>query len=156
MVLFNIKLLDDQEIVISIYQGMIALDVHGTMLDTAGMLGTSGLTGLTGRSGHQYHRNHEPDQMASDWQVRDDEPMLFHENRQPQYPNSCIVPSVQEVERRRLRLRGTKYEFEKQAKNACYTLRHDVLGAVYEDVLNMCYEDVLLTGDLAIAYAYSF
>lgn len=78
---YNIKLLNDQEIVKSTYQGMIALDVHGTMLDTAGMLGTSGSPGLAGRSGHQYHRNHECDQMAADWQVRDTEPMLFHNAR---------------------------------------------------------------------------
>ena len=87
--------------------------------------------------------------MGAEWQVTDNEAMLFHEVRSPQYPQKCILPVTAESSRRnRRRLRSTSTISIEQAQNAC--------GDSSDQMYDFCIEDVLRTGDILIANGYSF
>lgn len=142
---------NNRAVVISNFKTMLSVDVHGQYNDMNGLLGTSNLSGLIGRDGvKQYNKDTEYNLMGMDWQVRDNDNMLFREALGPQYPESCLLPSKEEMSRRQQRhLRSkTSALFDHQAKQACSN--HS------QDVFNMCYQDVLLSGDLDMAYAYAF
>jgi hypothetical protein len=74
---------------------------------------------------------------GANWQVQLDEPLLFHDNRAPQYPISCIKPT------------GTQGWFnEGAARNHCKNR-----GALLT-LLDMCAYDVFVTGDPNVAFLY--
>jgi len=75
-------------------------------------------------------------EFALEWQVRDDEPMLFKEVRFPQYPNTCIPPEPKPTNR----LGFSSFEYE--AEKACAHWKHDK-----ED----CIFDVIATRDVLVA-----
>jgi hypothetical protein len=74
---------------------------------------------------------------GADWQVRSNEPALFHDNRAPQFPTSCIRPT------------GTQGWFnEAAARTTCMNR-----GALLT-LLDLCAYDVFVTGDPDVAYLY--
>jgi hypothetical protein len=75
-------------------------------------------------------------EFALEWQVRDDEPMLFNNSRYPQYPQQCIPP--QKMMGNRLGMSHMK----KTAEEVCAHWKEDV-----ED----CIFDVIATRDVLIA-----
>lgn len=79
---------------------------------------------------------------SMEWQVRDTEPMLFHDVEGPQYPEACEMPSEDRVERRRL----SSSVNQDEAEMAC--------SKVDESERESCVMDVIATGDLELADAY--
>lgn len=136
-VTYTIDLGDDELIEISSFLGMISVRVDAALAGTEGMLGVNGKVGMIGRDGMELT---DANEMGSQWQVRDNESMLFHEVRGPQYPESCTLPSESS---RRLAISGAVL---KQARDAC--------SSIDEDFVDFCIEDVLRTGDVAVAHGY--
>lgn len=67
--------------------------------------------------------------------------MLFHDIRAPQYPETCMLPSVSS---RRLRMTDRR-----RAEEAC--------AGVDGSMVDFCIDDVMLTGDSDLAHAaYGF
>ena len=80
--------------------------------------------------------------MPLEWQVTEEEPMLFATARAPQHPVKCVLPSPESKESRRLgetKARG-------KAEQAC--AHHS--GKVFEN----CVVDVMAVGDVAIAMGF--
>ena len=73
---------------------------------------------------------------ALEWQVRDDEPMLFQEARAPQYPTECMPPA--QIASNRLGMS----KLRKEAEQACAHWKED-----QED----CIFDVVATRDVLVA-----
>ena len=81
---------------------------------------------------------------AEDWQVTDQEPMLFHVARAPQYPAKCNMPPPTAASARRL---GQTIA-EGAAEKACSYK----VGKAFEN----CVSDVMATGDLELANADAY
>lgn len=110
-------------------------DVSGLMGDIHGnMFARDGVTDLS----------QDMLSFGQEWQVRDDEPMLFREVRDPQYPTKCILPDMREKEARRLSEGIT----EEAAKLACA----EYSGASFA----ACVYDVTATNDLDQADSGSY
>lgn len=139
--IFVIDLGKDNDITVSIWKSMISVKANAYLKGAEGMLGIHGMAGLVGRDGSIVVE--DPNQMGSAWQVRDTEPMLFHEIRAPQYPMECKLPKVQS----RLRRLGENDILYQRAKEAC--------ADVDDDMKEFCIEDVMLIGDEHVAVGYS-
>ena len=139
-VVYQIDLAGSGSITITNYRTMLSIKVNSYLSDTYGMLGHRIKTGLVGRDGETTVSEEE---MGAQWQVRDTEPMLFHElGTGPQYPESCVLPIVNSRQRR-LRTSDITYE---AAKTACET--------VDESMRQFCMEDVIRSGDVSMAHTY--
>lgn len=139
---FVIALGEEESIWITAYKQMISIEVNGFFEDTEGMLGVHTKAGMVGRDRETVYTN--PNDMGLQWQVRDEERMLFHQEKLPQYPEECILPAV--ISRRR-RLRQTPQQL-KMATTVCADI-------VSNDMRNFCIDDVITTGDTDIAKIYS-
>jgi hypothetical protein len=138
-IIVKIDLGNEQDIRLVLFKKMISVQVNAALYDTEGMLGKQGVSGMIGR-GQMLLIN--ANEMGAQWQVNDVEPMLFHEIRAPQYPERCILPSV---DSRRL---AHSDEHQKMAVDACAGV-----GAAMKE---FCLADVMLTGDADLAHGYSF
>ncbi|CAB9528751.1 expressed unknown protein [Seminavis robusta] len=99
-------------------------------LETGDMLGRDGVTILK-----------DPNEFGQEWQVRDDEPMIFQNaDRSPQYPAKCLLPSPTASKGRRL---GEEPISRADAERACENW--DELSK------DACIFDVMATGDLELA-----
>jgi hypothetical protein len=135
---YTIDLENGESIKISNYRSMIAVNVNAFLSGTEGMLGKLHMKGMIGRDGDTAFE--DPNQMGAQWQVRDTEPMLFHEVRAPQYPESCTLPSTMGRS-----LRQSTKDL-KVAEEACRN--------VSVDMIQFCIDDVVMTGDVNIAAGY--
>lgn len=82
-----------------------------------------------------------------DWQVHQDEPMLFHNVDGIQYPQQCLIPSMMEPSRKNLRRRRLGEALSKEdAARAC--------KMVTKEYLRDCIADVLATNRRSMASAY--
>lgn len=138
---FKINLGNDDDITVSIWKTMISVKVNAYLKNAEGMLGNHGKVGLIGRDRQTVHES--ANEMGLAWQVRDNESMLFADARVPQFPQECILPSVQ-GRRRRLRENNGLTE---RAEKAC--------ASVEESMRAFCIEDVMLIGDEHVAVGYS-
>jgi von Willebrand factor type D domain len=138
---FKIELDDEQDITITIWMTMIAVSVNAYLTGSEGMLGVHGKIGMVGRDHTTIFD--DANLMGAEWQVRDTEAMLFHDERAPQYPMECKLATPQS---RRRRLRDNEH-LMKQAKVTC--------AGVDEDMVAFCIEDVLLTGNKNVAIGYA-
>lgn len=122
------------------------------------LAGASGLFGSYG-SGHKVGRDgvtliNDPNAFGQEWQVRDTDPMLFHEAEGPQYPEECKLPErtmIGATENIHRGLRGNtedEYFYESVLKACADADANDI-----ED----CISDVMATKriELADAYLYS-
>ena len=82
-----------------------------------------------------------------EWQVREEEPVLFHSKEGVQHPKACPIPSKEGMMRvhRRRRL-GEAAVSEDDATRAC--------AEVEDYARDLCVKDVLNTDSLAVAYSY--
>jgi hypothetical protein len=140
MVVYSIEL-DTGAIKVSNYRNMLQVDVNAALYETEGMMGSQDMVGMIGRDKRTVLT--DANEMGAQWQVRDNEPMLFHEIRAPQYPQRCTLPAV--TSRRNLRRSDNDM---KNAEAACAT--------VAESHRHFCVEDALLSGDMKMAHAYRF
>ncbi|CAB9520608.1 expressed unknown protein [Seminavis robusta] len=113
-------------------------EVTGLMGNLQGrMLARDGMTSL----------HDDPIEMGLEWQVHEDEAMLFQTARYPQFPQKCILPEItQEKEARRLGEGVT----EQEAEIACAHLQQDARAFAN------CVYDVTATNDLELAQAGVF
>jgi hypothetical protein len=82
---------------------------------------------------------------AREWQVRDDEPMLFQFIEYPQYPTECVMPEASTESQRRL---GESTQILRMAEEACAIWTGSAKEA--------CIADVVATGDVDMAAAGAF
>ena len=87
----------------------------------------------------------DPVAFGMEWQLQENEPMLFQTARAPQYPQECRLPAVSQKTTRRL---GEKTISEEMAKTACV--------AVHAENMEACVHDVMAMGDLELAAAGGF
>jgi von Willebrand factor type D domain len=137
MVVYTIEL-EKGEVKVSNYRKMLQVDVNAYLPGTEGMLGLQSAVGMIGRDRKTVLT--DANTMGAQWQVRDNEPMLFHDARSPQYPERCMLPSVTQR-----RLRQSDNEL-RQAEEAC--------AGVMENRRHFCVEDVLQSRDRSVARAY--
>jgi hypothetical protein len=137
MAVYTIEL-EKGEVKVSNYRQMLHVDVNAYLPGTEGMLGLQNAVGMIGRD--RITTLADANEMGSQWQVRDNEPMLFHDIRSPQYPETCTMPSVAQ---RRLRRSATEV---RRAEDTC--------ANVMESRRHFCVEDVLRSGDVSVARAY--
>jgi von Willebrand factor type D domain len=135
---FEIKLDGKESITMTLFRQMISVKVNAILSGTEGMLGMHGIDGMVGRDHVSIFS--DPNEMGTEWQVDDSEPMLFHDIRAPQFPETCILPSVSS---RRLRMADRR-----RAEEAC--------AGVETGMIEFCIEDVMVTGDQNIVHSYGF
>lgn len=116
----------------------LRLGVAPSYQDTFGLLAKLGEAGFFARNDTVLQ---SADLYGKEWQVLDTEPMLFHETRQPQYPEQCIMPKP-------IARRFIDGETRRMAQRVCSHLSGPRL--------DMCIFDVEATGDenMAISPLY--
>jgi hypothetical protein len=140
---YTIDLGNGDKVQITNYKTMISVNVEVKASDLVGMLGSSSKAGLVGRD--EQTGLLDADEMGLQWQVNDEEPMLFNEIRSPQYPETCKLPEVS-MRYRRLRAANDDIDIMQKAKAAC--------NGIDVNVYNFCVYDVLMSGDIALAQSY--
>ena len=154
------------------YGEFLRVNVKGTNKDIKTFHGSLGLMGRypTGskvaRDNHTIFSETDTNQFGLEWQVRHDEPMLFHVIDGVQHPTPCRMPTVpspllatttEGAEagagaapgrriRRRRRLQAGLVSLE-EAEMACAHVQE-------ESVRMTCVEDALVTGNLDLAKSY--
>lgn len=138
----KIFLQNGQNVVLKAVKDFMRVDVENP---TAEFFGNSvGLMGSEG--GLKLARDgvtiiDDPIEFGMEWQVRDSEPMLFHNVEGVQHPEACAMPTVSEEKRR---LEGSISR--DMAEKAC--------ASVPASWLEDCIFDVLATNDIDMAGAY--
>ena len=108
--------------------------------DSQGMMGEFGTGAMLARDGSTILQ--DPALFASEWQVREQEEMLFHTAVAPQHPQACVLPHSESSAVRRL---GQSVA-QSAAETACS-------GQPTEIARKNCVSDVMRTGDLDLADA---
>jgi len=143
----KILLAEKGEIDVKVASRMLHVNFKGStdhFIGSVGLLGTYPdvhKNGKIARDGQTFIR--DSDTFGQEWQVRDDEPMLFHARRFPQFPEACVPPvSLPNVEKRGLR----------QAENeAARRAAIEACAHVEGPELEFCIFDVMATGDYGMA-----
>ena len=147
---FEIRIgIRDESIVLKTFKDMVSVSIdHANPVryrHSVGMMGGFDQKGaMVARDGQTILD--DPIKMAAEWQVKDDEAMLFQAIQGPQYPAQCIMPDAQTQEIRGRRL-GESHARE-AAEQACAHWADDIRDA--------CIFDVMATGDLDAASAGAF
>jgi len=139
VLMFKIDLGFHGDIVLTCWKDIVGTSISASKIGFPGAVGLAGKWGVSGMFSRDGTKLENSDEFGREWQVRDTEPRLFHENREPQYPTSCRPPP---------KLTSRRFEadslFYKEAQDAC--------SHRSEDDREMCLFDVLATGDLEFAY----
>jgi hypothetical protein len=139
MMVYTIQL-EKGRVKVSNYRSMLTVDVNSYLPGTEGMLGIQTAGGMIGRDRETVLT--DPNHMGAHWQVRDDEPMLFHDVEGPQYPETCVLPTADNRRRQLRHSSAVMRKVEEACSNVSISRRH------------FCIEDALLSGDMTIANAY--
>lgn len=147
---YKLFLPNDQVLTIKSTKNMLRVDLEESKEEdfgnSLGLMGAFGSGIMVGRDNQTLIE--DPNQFGLEWQVRDDEPMLFHEVEGAQFPERCTMPSSHEVEagvQRRMLAASLSLE---DAEKVCS-------GVGLEDERANCVSDVLATGDVDMAGAYA-
>jgi len=142
---FTIELGPGEDLVLSAFKDMVSVKVDNA--DESRFHGSAGLMGefdgqrrLLGRDGVRVIP--EPNSLGEEWQVRDDEDMLFQVSRSPQYPKKCIFPDAAAAKKSR---RLGHSVARKVAEKACSHWKENKMA---------CINDVMKTGDVDLAGAH--
>lgn len=142
--LFEIHLGGNETIAVRAIKDMVSVMLDKAaphrFRDSHGMLGDHATGFLMARDGTIMNQN-DPNALAAEWQVRDDEPMLFQSVEEPQYPQKCVLPDPALKDERERRL-GSSISRE-DAEIAC--------AEWSEQTKENCIFDVMATGDLDMA-----
>ena len=88
-------------IFVQIFNKMVDIKLSGflreTIGDSHGLMGDFNSGFLVDRSGEWMF---DTEAFGAEWQVRDFEAVLFHDEREPQYPTKCQMPNSDAVDRR--------------------------------------------------------
>ena len=145
---FKIQISDTDSITVKNFKDMVAVNLDETtasrFVGSLGMVGSFDHFGkLLGRDG--VTEINDPNDFAAEWQIRQDEPMLFNVARGPQHPEQCQLPDPTMAKGRRL---GENTALAAAAEKACAKWAADNQEA--------CIHDVLAVGDLELAAAGAF
>jgi len=146
--LFEIELEAGEKIVLKVYKDMVSIKFMGTEADR--FVGSFGLLGNFDKHGMMLGRDgitsfDDPNAFGDEWQIKDNEDMLFVADREPQHPQKCVMPApIKEETSRRL---GGPVVIE-AAEAACAHWPKPLMSA--------CVHDVLATNDLELAQAGAF
>lgn len=143
--LFEIDITGEEKLVFRTFKDMVSVKIdraeakrfHGS----GGMMGNYETGKLLGRDGQTLIS--DPVAFAAEWQVRNDEPMLFQTASGPQYPEVCKLPNPAKTGRRL-----GKAVNENTARKAC--------ASWTDETRDGCIHDVLATGDIGLAAVGSF
>merc|ERR1719491_457905 len=146
---FNIQISEQESISLSTFKDMVSIKLNSASPErfqgSLGMLGSFDQGGqMIGRDGETVFE--DPITMAAEWQVKQEEPMLFQVATAPQHPAQCVMPGEHIMEARNRRL-GESLAYE-AAEKAC--------AAWEKEIREACIYDVMATGDLEFAAAGSF
>ena len=124
---FEVSLGGDKAIIISTFKDWINIKpvnaVEEDFGTAVGMMGSYESGDLLARNGTVLT---DANAFGFEWQVRDTEPQLFMDkDRQPQYPNKCIMPDAKKTDRRLRRRLGEKEITKEEAEQACAHWRDD-------------------------------
>lgn len=140
---FSIELLELGKLVVTTWRDFVYVAISGTKI---GFEGAVGLMGSWGKPGKFARDNqtimYDDNNYGEEWQVLMGEPMLFHEERSPQHPESC-KPAPKKIFRRFI-----DEEAQSAAEKACSRLS----GQEFD----LCTTDVMLTGDVNMAFVPHF
>jgi len=140
----KIFLENEQMIVLKAMKEFVRIDLQKakkeTFGDSVGLMGSFSDDLMLGRDGASVID--DANEFGMEWQVRAEEPMLFHAAEGPQAPESCAMPSL-EATQRRLSASSISRDV---AEKACM----HVGASDMED----CVSDVMATEDIDIAGAY--
>lgn len=141
---FEVLVGEDEKIVFKTFKDWVSVTlIHPNVhryTGSAGLMGHTGNGRLYGRDGQTLFTDYNA--FAEEWQVHEDEPMLFQTARMPQHPQKCVMPDATKTGRRL----GESIAYETAAK-AC-------AGAGWsKGTIEMCIHDVMASGDLEIAEA---
>lgn len=144
--IFTIDLGFEESLVVSNFKDMVSIKVGNA--DESRFHGSVGLMGEFGGKGRLLARDgvttmEDPNSLGQEWQVRNDEDMLFQVSREPQYPKECILPATTAKKSLRFGQSITRSAAEK----AC---------AHWKDNKEACVSDVMKTGDLDLAIVDGF
>lgn len=146
---FDITLGPNENITISTFKDLVAVHINAGKAsskffgESVGIMGSYSGGILLARDGKTVLS--DTDSFGQEWQVTEEEPMLFRTARSPQYPSKCILPTPQAAEKRRL----GETMARTLAEDACAHLR--VPGKKFEN----CVFDVMAIGDVEIAADYN-
>jgi hypothetical protein len=142
---FSVDLGIGESIKLKTYKDFVSVKVTGAQStdfgDSVGLMGAFGEDDLRlARDGTTVLGDHNA--FGLEWQVLDTEPKLFQNERLPQHPMECVMPSTAQTATQSRRLSETSTADELAAEKACAQW-----GAGKDD----CVFDVLTTGDLEMA-----
>lgn len=142
---FAIHITDDEIIELKTFKDWVSVVLHGA--DQRRYFGSSGMIGNYDKHGKLIGRDgvtefEDVNAFAAEWQIRQDESMLFQTARLPQHPQECVLPSAKKTQRRL----GETIAME-AAEKACQK------AGWSKGTIQMCIHDVMATGDLEVAEA---
>jgi len=136
-IIYQIDLGMNGNVELANWNGFLHIEIHGNNFKEAtGLLGRLGQRGNFGRNGTKIEDLHS---YGLDWQIRDTDPVLFHDLRYPIYPNPCVLPKTT------FQRRIVKPEITSMAEQVCSHLS--------DPLFEMCKFDVEATGDKMMARA---
>jgi len=152
---FEIQVSGEEKIVLKTFKDMVSVNVqkaeaqrfHGSL----GMMGQFETGKLMAPDGKTIIS--DPNALAAQWQVRQDEPSYFQVKRAPQHPQPCKLPldgadgGLEGVKARRRRLGASVIERD-AAEVAC--------AGWPKEMKEMCVHDTMAAGDLGLAKAGFF
>lgn len=160
---YEINLGRGEVIEITSFKGFVNVKIRSPIDNFAGLMGTSGKVGMIDRTGEVIS---DPIQMGPAWQVRDVDPMLFHDVRAPQYPEPCILPRKNAVkslldsrdnawaDARRRELGGWVHRRGRSLKEYESLHLQAIKACQGTKILEACIADIMTTGDLDMAFLY--
>jgi hypothetical protein len=142
--IFEVEVSRGEKIVLKTFKDMVSVKMENAdgirYLKSGGMMGDYNSGRMVARDGKTIISS--PDVLASEWQIRQNEPMLFNTVKGPQHPEKCILPDPTAKQGRRL---GESLAIT-AAEEACANAENKA----------GCVHDVLATGDLDLASAGAF
>lgn len=143
---FKIFLDDEQFILLRSVEDLLRVEIDNPLIKSfagsSGLMGNYDVQDMVARDGKTVIT--DPIEYGKEWQVLADEPMLFHNVEGVQHPETCAMPTVEQVERRRLG--EGSFISREDAMKAC-TFAHP-------DEMEDCITDVMASNDLDIAGAF--
>jgi len=145
----RIDLLNADAIGFEVFKDFVRVNVKMADMKWKKFEGSVGLMGsyphgeFIGRDGNTVFT--DMNAFGQEWQIRENEPKLFHSIDGPQHPTKCIMPSEVSKEEKRRRL-GQSMITREDAEIAC--------ARVNANSRDSCIFDVLATNDLDMAGSY--
>jgi len=140
---------DDAHIVISTFKDLVNIKIVNATKShfesSIGMMGTFGSGSLVARDGKTMMMKEDVNVVnafGQEWQVRDTDPKIFQQTHHvPQYPEACLLPSLEKVARR-------------LGEGIARSVAEEACGHWTGEMKEMCVFDVLATNDIEVAQAH--